>query len=208
MHFALSTRGAAVARTVLVLSAWVWLVGGCAQSDEPATDDSSSAPATEETAHKEAETNEAETQAAEAESQALHKADPVGTYGVGIKLDNDVAIAAVTAEPETYIDRILQVRGTVAEVCPKRGCWIDLADASGETLRVKVTDGEIVFPLSAKGHEAVVEGIFEKIELDEEQHRAWKEHEAQERGMEFNPEDVSGPGTIWRLQGLGARIES
>lgn len=215
MHLASHTKRTALARTALALSAWLFVAGGCSQGDEPAADHPGAA-ATEGAAHADESTTKAaepagsatESAGSASEGLALHKSDPTGTYGAGIKLENEVAIATLTAAPETYVDRILKVRGTVTEVCPKRGCWIELADAGGETLRVKVTDGEIVFPLSAKGHEAVVEGIFERIELDEAQHRAWKEHEAEERGVDFDPEDVGGPGTIWRLQGLGARIDS
>jgi hypothetical protein len=83
---------------------------------------------------------------------------------------------------------------------------MEIADGDA-VLRVKVTDGEIVLPLSAKGHRAVAEGVVEKIEMTEEQHKAWKQHDAEERGVPFDPTAVSGPYTMWRLVGLGARIE-
>ena len=86
-------------------------------------------------------------------------------------------------------------------------CWIELASDSDERLRVKVTDGDIVFPLSAKGHPATVEGIVEKIELDEEQHRNWLAHVAEEKGESFDPTTVHGPMTFYQVQGLGARID-
>lgn len=145
----------------------------------------------------------------DAEQAALHKADASGTYGGGVHLKKSVPISEILANPADYEGKIVQVSGTVEAVCPRRGCWMDLAgDQAGETLRVKVADGEIVFPLSAKGNHAVVEGVVEKIELTEEQHRAWKEHEAQERGETFDPATIEGPLTSWRIHGLGARIES
>ncbi len=145
---------------------------------------------------------------ADAEQSALHNPDPSGTYGAGVVLRESVALAKVVAAPESYENKIVQVQASVVQVCPKRGCWIDIADAQGSEMRVKVTDGEIVFPLSAKGHDVVVEGIVERIELTEEQHRAWKQHEAEELGVTFDPASVQGPTTRWRLQGLGARIDS
>ena len=141
------------------------------------------------------------------EQVALHKPDPRGKYGAGLVLKESTALQAIMAEPEGYENRIVQVHATIDEVCPRRGCWIDIADATGTSVRVKVTDGDIVFPLSAKGHEAVVEGIVERIEMTEEEHRAWKEHEAEELGVSFDPTTVTGPMTTWRLQGLGARID-
>ena len=35
-----------------------------------------------------------------------------------------------------------------------------------------------------------------------EQAKSWKEHEAQEMGVAFDPESVTGPMTIWRLAGI------
>ena len=144
--------------------------------------------------------------AAADEKTALHKADPVGNYGAGIVLQQTTSIGSILAEPAQYEGKIVQVAGTVSAVCASRGCWLELANGDA-ALRVKVTDGEIVFPLSAKGHQAVVEGVVEKIEMSEEQHRAWKQHDAEERGVAFDPAAVSGPYTMWRLAGLGARIE-
>jgi len=144
--------------------------------------------------------------AASEEEAALHKADPAGNYGAGIVLQQATSLAEILAAPAQYEGRIVQVAGTVSAVCAHRGCWLELA-AGDATMRVKVTDGEIVFPLSAKGHRAVVEGVVEKIEMTEEQHRAWKQHDAEERGVACDPAAVSGPYTLWRLAGLGARIE-
>ena len=141
------------------------------------------------------------------ESAALQKADPAGNYGAGIVLPQATPIAQILSEPSAYEGKIVQVSGTVSAVCARRGCWMEVADGDA-MMRVKVNDGEIVFPLSAKGHKAVVEGVVEKIEMTEEQHKAWKQHDAEERGVPFDPAAVSGPLTTWRLAGLGARIES
>ncbi|MCB0293569.1 MAG: DUF4920 domain-containing protein, partial [Calditrichaeota bacterium] len=69
-------------------------------------------------------------------------------------------------------------------------------------------DGEIVFPLSAKGHAAVVEGQVEKVELTQKQAIGWLSHEAEERGVPFDSTTVTGPMTIWRIKGAGAEIKS
>ena len=84
------------------------------------------------------------------EEQRLNKADPRGTYGAGLNLHESMDLSTILADPATYEGKTVQVSGVVHEVCPRRGCWIELADAkTSETMRVKVTDGEIVFPLSA-----------------------------------------------------------
>ena len=178
--------------------------GACAEKpkQEPASE---ATPAT-------TETQEA---SATLEADLLHKPDPVGKYGAGIVLMTETPLKSVLAGPDAYEGKIVQVQGRVAEVCPKRGCWIDLVsvDAGREgrgsdaKLRVKVTDGQIVFPLSAKDHVAIVEGVVEKIELDEAQNRAWQAHLAEERSEPFDSTSVSGRATLYQLSGLGARID-
>jgi hypothetical protein len=96
----------------------------------------------------------------------------------------------------------------VVEVCQKRGCWIEVAsDRPYESVTVKVNDGEIVFPLSARGSQAVVEGFVERIELTREQAVKWKAHQAEEKGEAFDSSTVQGPLTIWRIKGVGAEIK-
>ena len=76
-----------------------------------------------------------------------------------------------------------------------------------QDVNAKVKDGEIVFPLSAKGHAAVVEGQVEKVELTQKQAIGWLSHEAEERGVPFDSTTVTGPMTIWRIKGAGAEIK-
>ena len=50
------------------------------------------------------------------------------------------------------------------------GCWMTIVDPVGErTIRVKVNDGEIVFPKAAVGKLAIVEGKLTRLELTHEQ---------------------------------------
>jgi hypothetical protein len=152
---------------------------------------------------------EAAAGAGNAETDRLHRADPAGSYGEALVLTEPVSIAAIHEDPESFEGKVVCVEGTVTEVCPMRGCWVELADTEGgSTIRVKVDDGVIVFPLSAKGHGARVEGTVEKLEMTEAEARSWRQHEAAELGEDFDPESVTGPQTIWRIKGRGAEIRS
>jgi hypothetical protein len=144
----------------------------------------------------------------QSEEMALQKVDPVGTYGKGVTLEESTSWSKIMESPEKYEGKQVLLTGTVVEVCPKRGCWIDLStDKEFEKVKVKVKDGEIVFPLSAKGSEALVEGIVEKLELTQKQAVNFLAHQAEEKGEEFDSTSVSGPLTIWRLKGIGAEIK-
>lgn len=84
---------------------------------------------------------------------------------------------------------------------------MDIAsDREFEKVQIKVDDGVIVFPLTAKGKQALVEGVVEQLDLTYEQAIEDAKHKAEEHGTEFDPSTVTGPVTIYRIRGLGAVI--
>jgi hypothetical protein len=77
----------------------------------------------------------------------------------------------------------------------------------GARLRVKVDDGVMVFPVTAKGKLAVAEGTLEALPMRREQYVAWLSHLAEERGESFDAATVGeGPFRILQLKGTGAQI--
>ena len=71
------------------------------------------------------------------------------------------------------------------------GYWVQIQDAtSPEMIGVKVTDGEIIFPLSALRNKIIAEGDFIKLELSEKQAKNWKHHLALEQGTELDTSDI------------------
>jgi hypothetical protein len=87
------------------------------------------------------------------------------TFGKGVQLKDATAIADLYATPEKFVGKSIRVDGVVTAVCEEMGCWMALAakDAPAQTVRAKVEDGVIVFPLSARGKHASIEGVFEKM---------------------------------------------
>jgi hypothetical protein len=124
--------------------------------------------------------------------------------GKPLTLNAPTPIADVLATPANYVDKTVQVKGKVTEVCEMMGCWTNLVDDNGKMIRVKVNDGEIVFPKTAVGRSAIAEGTFTKIELTKEQAIARAKHEAEEQGRKFNPASVKSGTTIYQIQGTGA----
>ena len=74
-------------------------------------------------------------------------------------------------------------------------------------MRVKVTDGEIVFPITARGKRAVVQGKVQEIKMTMEQAIEFKRHQAQESGKPFDPASVTGPVTLYQVYATGAIVE-
>jgi co-chaperonin GroES (HSP10) len=129
--------------------------------------------------------------------------------GEGITLTEKTSIADILSDPESFLDQVVLVEGEVVDVCPKMGCWMELkSDSEEKIIKVKVKDGDIVFPMEAIGKTAVVEGKVYKIELTEEDAVGYMEHLAEEKGQEFDPSTVKGPMIIYQIKGIGAEIYS
>jgi hypothetical protein len=130
------------------------------------------------------------------------------TYGAGVKEPETTSVSKILADPDSYVGRTVRIEGQVVNVCPMKGCWMELEERDGGArFRVKVDDGVIVFPVTAKGKIAVAEGTVESIPMSREQYVAWLQHLAEERGQPFDPKSVGeGPFRILQLRGTGARI--
>lgn len=127
-------------------------------------------------------------------------------YGKEIELTEKTLISEILSSPQEYVGKKVLVEGEVSEVCAMAGCWMKLkSDKDGE-IRVKVKDGEIVFPMEAKGHNALVEGTVYAIEFTQEEAVEYLKHMAEDAGKEFDESTVTGPMTIYQIRGLGAVI--
>jgi len=127
--------------------------------------------------------------------------------GKPLTLKDPVPIAKLLAGPDDWLGKTVQVKGVVRDVCRAMGCWMQIADdSSPKGLRIKVKDGEIVFPADSAGKTAIVEGRFAKVELTREQAIEQGKHEAGMNNRKFNPESIKGPVTYYQIQGTGAVI--
>ncbi len=144
------------------------------------------------------------------EQELLNKSNPYGTYGAEITLSKKLKINTLIFNEEKYLNEDVFVSGEIIEICPMRGCWIKINDKSSDyNLRIKVTDGDIVFPLSSKGKQADIQGVFTKLEFSENQARKWKMHLAEEKGIKLNlNEIVLDPSDLfeYRINAHGTKI--
>lgn len=128
--------------------------------------------------------------------------------GKALTLNEPQAVAAVLAKPDPLVGKVVQVKGKVTEVCQMMGCWMALADLeSAQVLRVKVNDGDIVFPKESVGKVAIAEGTLSKRTLTRDQAVAAARHEAEEQGRKFDPKSIKSGTVAYQLDGLGAVIQ-
>jgi cytochrome c-type biogenesis protein CcmE len=127
------------------------------------------------------------------------------SFGAGVALKETTPIGTLLADPDAYKGKTVRVEGMVVDVCPKRGCWFELAgDEPGQKLRFKVTDGEMVFPLESKGLHAIAEGQVSVKELTLEESKQYAEYQAKEYGKDYEPASITEPMRIVRIDGTGA----
>lgn len=145
-------------------------------------------------------------EAATTSSSAPTPTEVAGTkYGAGVSLTDTVAIDKILDDPAAFKGKTVRVEGMVTDVCPKRGCWFDLAgSAPGKKLKFKVTDGEMVFPMNAKGMHAIAQGQVAVRELTIEETKQQAEYQAKEYGIPYDPASITKPTVSVRLDGTGA----
>lgn len=146
-----------------------------------------------------------------ARGEGHHKAHDEGRdeiYGEAPTLVEVTPIGRLLADPDRYVGKTVRIEGQVLDVCPMKGCWMDLG-RDGERIQVKVDDDVIVFPADAKGRVASAQGVVEAVEMDREGYVRYLEHLAEERGEAFDlhaHKIGNGPYRIYRIKGTGAEI--
>lgn len=119
-------------------------------------------------------------------------------YGKGVGKGDFTKVSEILAKPEAFIGKALRVKGIAVGVCEHRGCWLNLAsDVEGETIRIKVEDGVIVFPKEILGEEVSVEGVFTSNSIEATQKKCDRAKEGE------NVQCV----TYYELTGSGAVVD-
>jgi hypothetical protein len=100
--------------------------------------------------------------------------------GAGVTLRESTSIADVVKSPESFVGKTIRIDGTATAICQHMGCWMavsESANADAPTVRLKVDDGVIVFPVKAKGKAVSAQGVFERVAAtDAEGREAASEH--------------------------------
>lgn len=116
-----------------------------------------------------------------------------------------ISIEQLMADPEAYLGKMVMVTGKVQEVCPMKGCWLDMADAD-KKVRIKVKDGEIVFDKGLVGKQVKAHGTVYKFDLTKEEAVGYFKHLAEEKNEPFDPASVTEGTTIYQIGGIGVTV--
>lgn len=124
-------------------------------------------------------------------------------YGEAITLNEITKVSDILATPEKYVGQKVLIEGMITGVCASRGCWMNIAsDKAFQEIQIKVVDGVIVFPMSAHGKMAKVEGVVESLnEYGEVSIRNSKHKEGEYKG-----DAKEHTKNSYRIRALGAII--
>ena len=84
-------------------------------------------------------------------------------FGAPIAPGPELALAEVLSSPERFRDQTVTVEGQVRSACTRRGCWMELAQASDPKLpgcRVTFKDYGFFVPTDSAGSRAKVQGTL------------------------------------------------
>lgn len=119
-----------------------------------------------------------------------------------------VTVAQVLAKPAEFLQQPFTVQGKIDAVCQKKGCWMQFATAADQpTFRLKVKDGDIVFPVSAKGKTAYAHGSLKAKPMTLEQTKTYLKHRAEEQGEAFDAAAVQSAITLYQFEPVSVLIE-
>ncbi|MCC5854522.1 MAG: DUF4920 domain-containing protein [Idiomarina sp.] len=96
-------------------------------------------------------------------------------FGEQVQNPSVTQVAEILQAPERYLDLTLSVSGVVTNSCEKEGCWMTLETGNQGVFRIKVDDGVMVFPISARGRTAIATGTLSAVPLSDDRQAALKE---------------------------------
>ena len=91
-------------------------------------------------------------------------------FGAGLKLQGPALdVATVLKDPAPHVGKVIQCEGTIARVCERMGCWMELQGPTAEQgLRVPMAGHSYFMPKDVVGRRAVVEGELTAMGLTPE----------------------------------------
>jgi len=130
----------------------------CACGSEETPTLAPTAEATAEAAPTEAAHDEPALEVAAGPAPTEVLADGARLYGTAISDTPTLALADISAAPETYDGQIVHTAGTIARVCQAMGCWMELQADGVEPVRVPMAGHAFFLPRDVAGRPAEIEG--------------------------------------------------
>jgi hypothetical protein len=130
------------------------------------------------------------------------------TFGAAPTVKEATPIAQLLAKPSDFQGKTVRVEGVVTGVCTMMGCWMALAPTDapkGPAILIKVDDGVIVFPTSARGKRATAQGVVERVGAADAEGQEAAREQAEQEARSPSPSG-SGETARWQIKATGAIV--
>jgi hypothetical protein len=87
-------------------------------------------------------------------------------FGAAITEKSSTALDDLLKEPARFQSKVVRTEGVVSAVCKSMGCWMEIAEPSGQA-HIKMAGHAFFVPKDASGHRAVVQGTLLRPSDDE-----------------------------------------
>lgn len=134
-------------RKIFVLAAFTLALGACAKSEAPPPQASAEPAVAPKTAVEPKAAS-----AAEAIKPLTQK-----KFGQPVTETKATTLTDLAKEPAKFSDQTVRTEGVVSAVCKSMGCWMEIADSSGQA-HIKMAGHSFFVPREASGHRAVIQG--------------------------------------------------
>jgi hypothetical protein len=78
-------------------------------------------------------------------------------FGAAITEKSPTPLTSLVKEPEKFANQTVCTEGIVSAVCKSMGCWMEIADESGQA-HIKMAGHSFFVPREANGHRARIQG--------------------------------------------------
>ena len=96
-------------------------------------------------------------------------------YGAGTTANGALEVNLLEEKLVTAEKYTGKVKGTVAKVCEKKGCWMTLAQTDGEGIMIRFKDYKFFMPNDIVGKDVVLQGVAERTTTSVEDLRHYAE---------------------------------
>lgn len=133
-------------RKIFVLATFTLALGACSKADAPAPQGTEPAVAPQ----------QADLDPKSATGEVI-KPLTQKKFGQPVTESKATALTDLVKEPTKFADQTVRTEGVVSAVCKSMGCWMEIADSSGQA-HIKMAGHSFFVPRDASGHRAVVQG--------------------------------------------------
>lgn len=114
-------------------------------------------------------------------------------FGKDITAKNASDINSVVTEFEVDTEKEFKIKGTISEVCQKKGCWTIIKTDDDKNVRITFENYSFFLPKDATGREIIAEGVgFKSVtSVDELRHYAQDAGASEEELLTINEPEES-----------------